>query len=153
MTDWLNNIEFWYWLIVALVLIVLEMLVSGGFFLWMGIAAAVVGGLLYLVPMPWLVQILIFGVISVTTLVYYKRLRRNGGKPSDQPTLNRRGEQYIGRIFNLEEPLVNGTGKVKVDDSTWKITGLDYPAGTRIKVVAVEGTVLKVEEDASHGAG
>ncbi len=146
---WLNGIVFWYWLIVAMVLIALEMLVAWGYFLWMGIAAGVVGGLLYFIPsMPWLVQILVFGVISVIALVYYKRYQRKTDRPSDQPMLNRRGEQYIGRVFNLEEPLVNGVGKVKVDDTTWKITGLDYPAGTRIRVVAVQGTILAVEADA-----
>lgn len=146
---WLNGIVFWYWLIVAMVLIALEMLVAWGYFLWMGIAAGVVGGLLYFIPsMPWLVQILVFGVISVIALVYYKRYQRKTDRPSDQPMLNRRGEQYIGRVFNLEEPLVNGVGKVKVDDTTWKITGLDYPAGTRIRVVAVQGTILEVEADA-----
>jgi hypothetical protein len=38
---------------------------------------------------------------------------------SDQPKLNRRGEQYVGRTFTLEEPIVNGHGKIRVDDSTW----------------------------------
>ncbi|MDF1530326.1 MAG: NfeD family protein, partial [Sedimenticola sp.] len=63
---------------------------------------------------------------------------------SDQPRLNRRGEQYIGRIFTLSEPMVNGQGKIKVDDSIWKISGADCPAGARVKVVDVDGVVLKV---------
>ena len=67
---------------------------------------------------------------------------------TDQPRLNRRGEQYIGRTFTLDEPIVNGLGKIRVDDSTWKIEGGDCAAGTRITVVGVDGVVLKVENRA-----
>jgi membrane protein implicated in regulation of membrane protease activity len=59
--------------------------------------------------------------------------------------LNRRGNQYIGRIFSLSEPIINGVGKVTVDDSTWKVKGPDLPAGTHIKVLGVEGVVFEVE--------
>ncbi|HHO67888.1 MAG TPA: NfeD family protein, partial [Gammaproteobacteria bacterium] len=64
---------------------------------------------------------------------------------TDQPTLNRRGEQYIGRVFTLETPLVNGMGKIRIDDTTWKIEGPDCEPGTRIRVTGVDGTILKVE--------
>ncbi|MCG8379509.1 MAG: NfeD family protein, partial [Proteobacteria bacterium] len=67
---------------------------------------------------------------------------------------NRRGEQYVGRIFTLEEPIVNGVGKVKVDDSTWKVMGVDMPAGTKVRVLSVDGTILNVEgETIFSGAG
>lgn len=64
---------------------------------------------------------------------------------SDQPNLNRRGQQYIGRTFTLSEPIVNGLGKITVDDSTWKIHGKDCAEGTRVTVTGVDGVILKVE--------
>jgi len=64
---------------------------------------------------------------------------------TDEPRLNRRGEQYIGRVFTLEEPIVNRHGKIRVDDSTWKIEGDDCRPGTNVRVVGVDGVVLKVE--------
>ena len=76
------------------------------------------------------------------------RPRASGVSPTetDLPTLNRRGEQYVGRHFTLEEAIVNGQGKIRVDDSTWKIEGPeDLPAGSQVQVIAVAGTVLKVE--------
>ncbi len=149
--EWLNNILYWHWLIAGVLLIILEMLAPGAYFLWMGVAAFIVGGALYFIPsMIWLVQIVIFGVISVVSLVLYKRYQRNNDEPSDQPVLNRRGEQYIGRVFNLEEPIINGIGKVKVDDSTWKVAGADYPVGTKVRVVSVDGTTFKVEAETSY---
>ena len=64
---------------------------------------------------------------------------------SDKPNLNRRGAQYVGRTFTLSEPITNGFGKIRVDDSTWKVEGSDSPAGAQIRVVGVDGVVLKVE--------
>ena len=54
---------------------------------------------------------------------------------SDQPHLNRRGEQYVGRTFTLQEAIVNGNGKIRVDDlMIWKIYGQGSPTGTQVTV-------------------
>ncbi len=144
--EWLDQIEFWYWLVAAVVMIVIEMLLPAAYFLWMGISAFIVGLLIYAIPtMPLLIQVIIFGVLSVVTLVLYKRHQNSNPTVNDEPNLNRRGEQYVGRIFALEEAIVNGVGKVKVDDSTWKVRGADMPAGVKVRVISVDGTVFKVE--------
>ena len=147
--EWIYEINFWHWLIIAVVLISIEMLLVGSYYLlWMGIAAGIVGALLFVMPeMAFLIQVIIFTVLSVVTLVAYKKYLKGNPVLSDQPRLNRRGEQYIGRIFTLENPIVNGVGKVKVDDSTWKISGADMDAGTKIKVTAVKGTTFLVEAE------
>jgi len=64
---------------------------------------------------------------------------------SDQPLLNQRGQQYTGRVFTLDHPIVNGIGKVVVDDSTWRVKGPDLAAGTNVRVVGVDGTIFIVE--------
>jgi membrane protein implicated in regulation of membrane protease activity len=134
-----------HWWILAVGLIILEVFAPGAFFLWLGIAAGVVGGLVYLMPdTGWEYQILIFSVLSVVSIVVWRKFFKGSPSDTDQPTLNRRGEQYVGRVFTLEEPVVNGQGKIRVDDSTWKIHGDDCPAGTRVEVTGVEGTVLHV---------
>ena len=144
---WITQIEFWHWFIAAIVLITLEMVVLPAvFFLWMGIAAGVVGLLLMLIPdMPFMAQIIIFAVIAVVSLVIHKRYLKNNPPSTDEPTLNRRGEQYVGRTFTLDEAIVNGVGKIKVDDSIWKVMGEDMNEGGKVKVVGVDGTVFKVE--------
>ncbi len=144
--DWINDIIYWHWLILAVVMIILEILMPGAYFLWMGVSAAIVGGAMFVFPqMPILVQVLIFAVLSVITVVMYKSYRKKNPLVTDEPALNRRGEQYIGRTFTLTEPIVNGEGKIKVDDTTWKITGADIDAGETVRVIAVEGTTLVVE--------
>jgi membrane protein implicated in regulation of membrane protease activity len=144
--EWINDIIYWHWLILAVVMIILEILMPGAYFLWMGISAAVVGGAMFVFPqMPILVQVLIFAILSVITVVMYKSHQKKNPVVTDEPALNRRGEQYLGRTFTLEEPIVNGEGKIKVDDSTWKISGADVEAGASVRVVAIEGSILKVE--------
>ena len=144
--EWINDIIYWHWLILAVALIILEILIPGAYFLWMGVSAIFIGGLMLVFPeMVFLVQILIFAVLSVITVVMYKSYRKKNPIVTDEPALNRRGEQYLDRSFTLTEPIVNGQGKVIVDDSTWKVSGEDMDAGMTVRVVAVEGTTLKVE--------
>lgn len=146
--EWLEQIEFWYWLIAAVVMIIIEMVIPAAYFLWMGISAFIVGLLLYAIPsMPLLIQVVIFGVLSVVSLLLYKRHQRLNPTEKEEPSLNRRGEQYIGRSFTLEEAIVNGVGKVKVDDTTWKVRGSDMPAGMKVRVMSVDGTVFNVETE------
>jgi membrane protein implicated in regulation of membrane protease activity len=145
--SFLEQAEFWHWWIAGVVLMIVEVFVPGAFFLWLGLAAGVVGlVLLVFSGTSWEVQFLIWAVLSVAAVVGSRLYLRRHPIETDRPTLNRRGEQYIGRHFTLEEPIVNGLGKIRVDDSTWKIEGPEeLPAGRKIRVIDVEGTVLKVE--------
>ncbi len=142
----LEQLGHWHWWILGVALLILEVFAPGAFFLWLGIAAGVVGLVVYLAPnLAWEYQLLLFSILSVISIVVWRRFFRLRAEDTDQPTLNRRGEQYIGRVFTLETPLVNGMGKIRIDDTTWKIEGPDCEPGTRIRVTGVDGTILKVE--------
>ncbi len=141
----LEQLGYWHWWILAAVLIIFEVFAPGAFFLWLGLAAAAVGGIVYLMPgMEWEYQVLIFSVLSVISIIVWQKFFRQNASDTDQPTLNRRGEQYVGRVFTLDEAIVDGMGKIRVDDSTWKIHGDDCPAGTRVEVTSANGTILEV---------
>jgi len=110
------------------------------------IAAGVVGGIVYLLPgLGWEYQVLIFSVLSVISIIVWRKFFRTQPADTDQPALNRRGEQYIGRLFTLNEPIIDGMGKIRVDDSTWKIRGDDCKVGTQVEVTGVDGTILEVK--------
>ena len=145
-TSWLDKIVFWHWWILAVVLMCIELFAPAAFFIWCGIAAAIVGLIVLILPaMSWEIPFLMFAILSVVSvLVGRKYLQQRGAMESDQPMLNRRGEQYVGRVFTLNEPVVDGTGRVQVDDSSWRIEGQDMAAGVRVKVVAINGSTLKV---------
>lgn len=147
-TDLLATLNQWYWFGFAVILVILEMLLGVNFaLLWLGVSAASVGLVMVLDPsLSWEYQFIIFALESVACLVFWNLHLKHVTQRSDEPNLNRRSEQYIGRIVTLQEPIVNGRGKVHIDDSSWRVEGVDLPAGTAIKIVAVDGVVLKVEQ-------
>jgi membrane protein implicated in regulation of membrane protease activity len=137
---------FWYWWVLALILLAVEILVPGFFFLWMAISGFVTGALVLLIPVASMnIQVLVFSVLSVVNIIVWKFYSKKHPIESDHPLLNKRGVQYIGRVFNLHEPIKNGQGKIKVDDSIWKVHGEDCDINSRVKVIAIRGTVFEVE--------
>jgi membrane protein implicated in regulation of membrane protease activity len=140
--------DFWHWWILALALIIAETLLPGTFFLWMGVSALVMGVLAWLVPaMGWETQVMLFAVLSLVAIVGWRMYQRKHPDETDQPSLNRRGEQYIDRVFVLETAIENGFGKVRVGDSLWRVKGEDAAAGTKVRVTAADGIVLVVEPE------
>ena len=146
MMEWLNSIFFWHWWILAGILLILELTSPVFFFLWLGFSAAAVGFLLLVFPaIPVEAQLVLFGILSVVAVLAWRKYREVHPPVSDQPLLNQRGQQYAGRIFTLDQPIINGVGKVEVDDSTWRVKGPDLTAGTRVRVVGVDGVIFVVE--------
>lgn len=138
--------DFWHWWVLAVVLIIAEVFLPSFIALWLGIAAAITGFILLLFPQLAVeFQLLLFAVMSVLSIVAGRNYYRKHPIKTDEPTLNRRGEQYVGRIITLTTPIVDGEGKVKIDDSTWKIIGPDCPAGTQIRMIALKNVIFEVE--------
>jgi hypothetical protein len=146
MWDYLQHLSYWNWLAFGTLLLILEVFGAGGYLLWIGIAAASVGVLTYLFPdLHWALQFILFGALSVLTAVYWWRRQRTAAKPSDQPGLNRRGSELVGRQFVLHEAISAGHGKIKAGDTLWLVSGPDLPAGSQVKVIGQDGVLLKVE--------
>lgn len=144
-TSMLADIVYWNWWVLALALIILEVLVAGTFFLWMGIAAAVVGLILFFFPeINWQSQLTLFALFSIISIVISRIWLSKKASMETPSTLNRRGRQYIGRTFTLTEPVVNGVGRLRVDDTIWRISGPDLDSGSNITVDDIDGTILKV---------
>lgn len=141
---WPIELEPWTWLILGLVLIALETLVPGVFLVWLGIAALLTGALDYVFDLSWQASLVAFGLLAVVAVLAGRVLSR--GRTGDGiPELNRRGEALVGRSFVLDQPIVFGEGRVRVDDSVWRALGPDLPAGAAVRVVRIDGATLVVE--------
>lgn len=137
----------WYWLAFGIILLMSELIFSGGFLLWVGLSAVTVGVITWIWPVlgiAW--ESLFFSLISLLACILWWGYLRRHPLVSDDPTLNRRSEQYVGRTFKLTEPIVNGRGKIHVDDSMWVVKGADLPVGTVVKIVRAEGVILIAEK-------
>ena len=136
----------WKWGIAALVLLMFEMILPGFYLLWVGVAAGVVALLVFVLPELSLeAQLLVFAAATVASIVGWRAWHRRHPDASDQPFLNERGHQYLGREFTLDAPIVNGAGRMRVGDGEWKVSGDDLPAGTVVRVIGVDGIVMRVE--------
>lgn len=139
------------WWILALLLIAGEVLLPGYFMLWIGLAAAAMGILLWLVPgISLLLQAVLFAALAVAACVIYARTLRPRIERSTPGSerLNRRAEQMIGQRYVLTEAIVNGRGKARVGDGEWLVAGPELPLGAAVEVVAVDGTTLQVRASA-----
>jgi len=135
----------WAWIIAGLVLLALELVVPGGFLLWLGIAGIVTGLAAMVQPLTLPMQWGLFGVLSLVAIFAWLRFTRSRPQVNDRPYLNRRAERLIGRVAVLEDPITGGYGRLMLEDTVWRVAGPDLPAGTRVKVVGAEGTVLQIE--------
>jgi len=146
MIELLEQLEFWHWFVFGGALLILEMVISGTFFLWMGISSCVVGITAWAFSdLPWTGQLIIFGILAVVFILGWIAYQKKSPIETDDKALNRRGEQYINRTFTLEQPIVNGVGKIHVDDTSWKIIGDDMDTGSQVVVTGVNGTSLTIK--------
>ena len=145
MLSFLVSFGTWDWFVAGGVLLVLEILAPGVFMLWLGIAALLVGAISLVVDWPWQAQFVAFAVFAIAAIPVWRRLAKQVGTPTDQPFLNRRAEAFVGRVFTLEKPIVDGCGTIGIDDTVWLVSGPDTPAGTKVKVTRVDGAALHVE--------
>ncbi|KRA55404.1 NfeD family protein [Devosia sp. Root635] len=135
----------WAWIVAGLVLLGLELAVPGGFLLWMGISGIVTGLIVLFQPIGWPLQWLIFGVLSLVTIAIWVRWTRSRPAATDRPYLNRRADQFIGQEAVLEQAIQQGFGRIVLGDTVWRVSGVDMPAGQRVRIVGNSGAVLKVE--------
>ena len=139
------HVTYWHWWGLAGVLLALEVAAPGVFFLWVALGAAVSGVVALAFPMlAWETEAVIMMAVAVATALVGRRFypRRKTGEASGM--LNRRSARLVGRMVTLEQAIAAGSGRAELDGSHWTVTGPDAPAGSRMRVVEVEDTVLKV---------
>jgi membrane protein implicated in regulation of membrane protease activity len=142
--NFLSQLGNWNWFIAGGILLAVEVMVPGTYMLWLGLAAIATGVIGWIVATTWQTQIVIFAVLAVISVLAGRKLQPRAEPDSDKPFLNRRADAFVGRVFTLEEPIVSGTGRVRVDDTTWRVTGPDCAAGTKVRVERADGAILIV---------
>ncbi len=146
MSEFFNSLVWWHWLVVAMLLLIVEILAPASFFIWIALAALMMSLIIFfVVGLSWPIQFILFGVLSVVAVLAGRSWFKHKPIASDKPQLNRRGEQYVGRTFTLNEAINNGYGSVNVDDTRWQVAGPDLAQGAKVRVTSIDGTVFNVE--------
>jgi membrane protein implicated in regulation of membrane protease activity len=137
---------FWYWLVLAAVFGVIEVAVPAMVCIWFAAAAFGAAAIAWIVPgLAWEYQALIFAALAIASVVLGRMAFAPARAPRTERRLNRRAESYIGRSFTLDGDIVDGRGRLKIDDTVWLVAGPDLPAGTHVRVAGADNTLLLVE--------
>ena len=147
MEEFFPYVGSWFWWIIAALLLIGELLSPGVFLIWFAGAAALTGIFDLFLELSWRLELGLFAVFSVILVLASWHSVMMGRKPlSDAPHLNRRHEAYVGRTVALEDAIVNGAGKVRIEDTLWQVDGPDLPKGALVKVTGVSDSRLRVEK-------
>src|SRR5262249_48382434 len=117
----------------------------GVFLMWLGIAAVLVGAISLVIDWPWQWQCIAFAVFALASVPLWRRFALKVDPQSEAPLLNRRNEALVGRGSTLIKPIADGTGRVRIDDTIWRVRGPDRPAGSRVRITQADGANLAVE--------
>jgi len=137
---------FWYWAVLGAVLGVIEIAVPAMVCIWLAAAAVGVAAVAWRYPgLSWEHQALIFAALAIASVALGRTAFARAGSMESERHLNRRAESYVGRMFTLDGAIVDGRGRLRVDDTVWLVEGPDLPPGTRVRVTGTDKTLLRVE--------
>lgn len=143
------NLEWWHWVVWGAVLILAELAVPAFFIIWFGVGALLVAVMLLAAPgLSLTAQIVIWTVASSILAALWFRVSRPGRRI---PRIGTAGGEAIGEIGLLvggvapfERGRVRFQRPVLGADEWPCLAETEIPAGERVKVVAIEGSFLKV---------
>ena len=135
------------WMILGIVLLGLELATGTTYILWVAAAAILLAGVTFVLPIGWVIQFILFFILSLVLLVLghiYVRPKFKGGEPSD---LNDRSRAMVGQRVKAVSDFEVGKGRVQVGDTQWAAaldTG-NAKTGDELRIVSVIGATLQVE--------
>jgi membrane protein implicated in regulation of membrane protease activity len=144
--EWFEALDtHWYWLAAGLLLAAAEMAAPGFFMIWLGAAALVTGVITWVVPIGVPLQVLVFAVLAVVSVLVGRSYLKANPIESADPKMNDRGARLIGETVVVTHAIDGGNGRVRQGDGEWLARGPDAEPGTRMRVAGHDGTVLIVE--------
>lgn len=147
MIEFLTQLNHWHWLAFGLCLLAVELIGTAGYFLWLGISALIVGVIVVFLPIGWQLQWMSFASFSlITTWLWWRKQLSTDKQDDAHRELNQKDKQLIGKTSVVEQDVDAGQFRLMLGDTTWTAE-CDVPlkAGMRVKVVHVDGIVVKVE--------
>ncbi|TAH37754.1 MAG: NfeD family protein [Alphaproteobacteria bacterium] len=137
----------WGWFTLAAILIIMEVVSPTFFFIWPGIAAACIGVLAIISPdMGLTPRLAVFAILTFVFAAGWKAYIKKYPTQSDDPNLNNRAAQLIGRTGIVIEAIKDGRGRVRVGDGAWIAEGPDCPEQTVVTIESAQSTTLRVRK-------
>lgn len=135
----------WAWLSIGVLFIIIELIAPGTMVMWLGIAAIALGLIVAITPISWELQIFLFSVISIGSILFWRARIKRHPQQSENPSLNKKSSQLVGTQHRLSKAIVDGRGNININDSLWVATGPNLPEGTKVEVTHIDGNRLVVK--------
>ena len=141
--------EWWHWIVLGLCLSIAELAVPAFFIIWFGIGAIGVGLLLLIVPaLSVATQLIVWAVVSsILVGIWFRYLR-----PRTMTAVGTSAANVTGEVGILVSDICpNSRGQVRfqkpvLGSDLWECyADANIKAGERVRIVAVEGSFIKVE--------
>ncbi|PID81843.1 hypothetical protein CSA17_04890 [bacterium DOLJORAL78_65_58] len=139
------------WFLIGLALVLSEFIVPGIILVFFGMGAWTAAVTTWLgLTTGWTGQLLVFGITSVVYLILLRRWFQarltgfEGGRQDPHDNI----DEFDGQIVTVTEDIAANTltGKVEFKGAVWTARAeTAVPAGRRVRIRAVESTVLFVE--------
>ncbi len=145
--QFLSSLTPWHWFVFGGAMLLIEVFAPTFWFLWTGLAAIVVGALLWFIPdLAWTWQVALFGTMSLALTFLWHAAYRTipAGKAG---RLNNRSKMQIGRRAVVAESFQGGVGPIWLDDTRWQAVSdqdRDLPAGAQVEITGADGAYLRV---------
>ena len=141
------TVAWWMWMILGLILLALEVMTPGGFFIaFFGVAALVIGALdLVGLAMPFGIQCLLFAALSVVSIVLFRKplLERFEHRMPHGKVDSLVGETAMA----MSEIAAGAFGKAELRGTSWNAHNIGEESiarAGRCRVIKVEGLTLHV---------
>jgi len=138
-----EHLSLW-WLIASFILILLEIMIPGGFILlFFGLGAFTLCILTYFFDLGWLAQLSLF---SVGSLMYLFLLRENIQRLFRSKTIEDPENEFIGKTAKTLTAISAEEGKVEFKGTQWPAISQDQiPAGEEVEIIGQESIILYVK--------
>jgi len=143
-------IEWWYWIVLGVILSVAEIFILGFFVIWLGISAILVGIISFFILFPLSYQIMLWAVGSVLLLwVWFGYLKGNSQTPTDRVG---QSDDYQGVQGEIIKVLNNNRYKALFEvpilgDREWIVeSDEELQVGDKIFADRVYGQLLRVKK-------
>ena len=145
------EIQWWYWIVAGVALLLAELAIPLFVLVWLGLSAVAVGLLLLVLPnVSFTAQLTMWLLLSGALVFYWFRIFKPGHHKTRIGMADANVTGEIGLLVNAVEPF--GKGQVRfqkplLGSETWTcIADSNIAAGERVRVVSVEGTLIKIEK-------
>ena len=145
--EFISGFGAWAWVLGGIIMMAIELIAPGGFFLWLGGAAILTGLIGLIIPFGWAVESALFGILAIASLAGWLRFSRARPMITDRPFLNARAARYVGQSHKLHDAISGGFGTIKIGEAIWRVSGEDMPSGQKVTVTGFEGAILQVVAD------